>query len=92
MADSVAGGTYSFVGTCVILFILNLIPGLQLRADEDAEILGIDDAEIGTLLPPPHPASIIWSFSFFFLPFFLPLRKFANTGNFKASLPTTMSS
>ncbi|KAK8056802.1 ammonium transporter [Apiospora rasikravindrae] len=47
LADSFAGGTYSFVGTCFILFILNLIPGLQLRATEDAEILGIDDAEIG---------------------------------------------
>lgn len=59
MADSVAGGTYSFVGTCIILFILNLIPGLQLRADEDAEILGIDDAEIGTYLAPEsvRPAS-----------------------------------
>jgi ammonium transporter, Amt family len=47
LADSVAGGSYSFVGTCVILFLMNLIPGLQLRASEDAEILGIDDAEIG---------------------------------------------
>ena len=47
VADSVAGGTYSFVGTCLILFIMNLIPGLRLRATEEAEILGIDDAEIG---------------------------------------------
>lgn len=47
LADSFAGGSYSFFGTCLILFILNLIPGLQLRASEDAEILGIDDAEIG---------------------------------------------
>lgn len=47
LADSVAGGAYSFVGTCVILFVLNLIPGLKIRASEDAEILGIDDAEIG---------------------------------------------
>ncbi|KAK8095488.1 ammonium transporter [Apiospora kogelbergensis] len=47
LADSAAGGTYSFVGTSLILFLLNLIPGLQLRATEDAEILGIDDAEIG---------------------------------------------
>ncbi|KAI1859768.1 hypothetical protein JX265_010217 [Neoarthrinium moseri] len=47
LADSVAGGTYSFVGTTLILFIINLIPGLRLRANEDAEILGIDDAEIG---------------------------------------------
>ncbi|KAI1768267.1 ammonium transporter [Hypoxylon sp. FL1150] len=47
LADSICGGCYSFAGTCMILFILNLIPGLQLRASEDAEILGIDDAEIG---------------------------------------------
>jgi ammonium transporter, Amt family len=47
LADSVCGGAYSFAGTCLILFILNLIPGLQLRASEDAEILGIDDSEIG---------------------------------------------
>lgn len=47
LADSVTGGVYSFVGTCVILFILNLLPGLQIRATEEAEILGIDDAEIG---------------------------------------------
>jgi Amt family ammonium transporter len=31
----------------LILFIMNLIPGLSLRATEEAEILGIDDAEIG---------------------------------------------
>lgn len=47
VADSFAGGLYSFVGTCMILFILNIIPGLQLRTDEADEILGIDDAEIG---------------------------------------------
>lgn len=46
-ADSVAGGAYSFAGTCLILFILNLIPGLKIRASDDAEVLGIDDAEIG---------------------------------------------
>lgn len=47
LADSFGGGLYSFCGTCLILFIMNLIPGLRLRATEDAEILGIDDAEIG---------------------------------------------
>lgn len=47
VADSVAGGLYSFCGTCVILFILNKIPGLGLRASEEAEILGADDTEIG---------------------------------------------
>lgn len=47
VADSAAGGGYSFIVTCLILFIMNLIPGLSLRADEESEILGIDDAEIG---------------------------------------------
>lgn len=47
VADSCSGFAYSFFGTCIILFIMNLIPGLRLRASEEAEILGIDDAEIG---------------------------------------------
>ncbi|PBP22576.1 ammonium transporter [Diplocarpon rosae] len=47
IADSVAGAAYSFFGTCIILCVMNLIPGLSLRASEEAEILGIDDAEIG---------------------------------------------
>jgi ammonium transporter, Amt family len=47
LADSVSGAAYSFFGTCIILFIMNLIPGLSLRTTEEAEILGIDDAEIG---------------------------------------------
>ena len=33
--------------TCVILFVMNLIPGLSLRASEEAEIQGIDEAELG---------------------------------------------
>ncbi|KAF3918466.1 hypothetical protein ABW21_db0203614 [Orbilia brochopaga] len=47
LADSVAGFAYSFGGTCLILFIMNLVPGLSLRASEEAEVLGIDDAELG---------------------------------------------
>lgn len=47
LADSAAGGAYSFGGTCIILFVINLVPGLKIRASEEAEILGIDDAEIG---------------------------------------------
>lgn len=47
LADSVSGMAYSFCGTCVILFVINLIPGLHLRATEEAEVMGIDDAEIG---------------------------------------------
>ena len=47
VADSVTGFVYAFCGTCVILFIMNLIPGLSLRASEQAEVMGIDDAELG---------------------------------------------
>ncbi|EIW55877.1 ammonium transporter [Trametes versicolor FP-101664 SS1] len=47
IADSVAGMSYSFVMTTIILWIMHFIPGLSLRATEEAEILGIDDAEMG---------------------------------------------
>ncbi|OJJ63497.1 hypothetical protein ASPSYDRAFT_139340 [Aspergillus sydowii CBS 593.65] len=47
LADSVTGMAYSFFGSCLILFIINMIPGLSLRVPEEDEVLGIDDAEIG---------------------------------------------
>jgi Amt family ammonium transporter len=47
LADSVTGMAYAFFGTCIILFLMNLVPGLSLRAPEEDEIMGIDDAEIG---------------------------------------------
>jgi len=47
LADSCAGFGYSFVVTTIILWVMHFIPGLRLRADEDSEILGIDDAEMG---------------------------------------------
>jgi Amt family ammonium transporter len=51
LADSFAGGAYSFVGTCLILgsldFIGKFVPALRLRATEEEEALGIDDVEIG---------------------------------------------
>lgn len=47
LCDCVSGFAYSFGMTCVILFLMNLIPGLSLRACEKAEIEGIDDAELG---------------------------------------------
>lgn len=47
LADSVAGIAYSFGGSCIILFLINLIPGLGLRSKEEDEIVGIDDAELG---------------------------------------------
>ncbi|KAI9805793.1 MAG: ammonium transporter Amt1 [Sarcosagium campestre] len=47
LADCVTGFSYSFFGTCIILFIMNMIPGLSLRASEEAEVDGIDDVELG---------------------------------------------
>ncbi|KAH6641147.1 ammonium transporter AmtB-like domain-containing protein [Chaetomium tenue] len=47
LADSVAGFSYSFVMTCVILFLMNLVPGLSLRASAAEEEIGLDDGELG---------------------------------------------
>jgi ammonium transporter, Amt family len=47
LTDAITGFSYSFAMTCVILFVMNLTPGLSLRASEEAEIIGIDEAEIG---------------------------------------------
>jgi ammonium transporter, Amt family len=47
LADSVSGFAYSFVGTCLILFVMNLIPGLSLRATAEEEAMGLDDAQLG---------------------------------------------
>ncbi|CAK7262681.1 ammonium transporter Amt1 [Sporothrix epigloea] len=47
LADSVSGFSYSFVMTCVILFLMNLVPGLSLRVTAEEEELGIDDAQLG---------------------------------------------
>ncbi|KAG2127116.1 ammonium transporter AmtB-like domain-containing protein [Suillus clintonianus] len=47
LADSVSGLAYSFVMTTIILWIMHYIPGLCLRCDEETEILGVDDAEMG---------------------------------------------
>ncbi|KAG6885785.1 hypothetical protein C0993_009890 [Termitomyces sp. T159_Od127] len=50
LADSAAGVTYTFVMTTIILWIMHYIPGLSLRASEEAEILGIDEAEMGEFM------------------------------------------
>ncbi|MCJ1394029.1 ammonium transporter Amt1 [Xylographa bjoerkii] len=47
LADSITGFAYSFLGSCAILFFINLIPGCTLRASEESEILGMDETEIG---------------------------------------------
>ncbi|KAI0088754.1 ammonium transporter [Irpex rosettiformis] len=47
LADSAAGFGYSFVMTTIILWLMHYIPGCRLRCDEETEILGVDDAEMG---------------------------------------------
>jgi len=47
LADSCTGLGYSFVVTTIILWVMHFIPGLRLRSSEEAEIVGIDDAEMG---------------------------------------------
>ncbi len=47
LADCVSGFSYSFFGTCIILFLMNLIPGLSLRASAEEEAVGMDDAQLG---------------------------------------------
>jgi len=38
---------YSFVVSAIIAYIINYIPGLKLRASEEAELLGMDDDQLG---------------------------------------------
>ena len=51
LADSIAGGAYSFTMTVIILLCINglalVLPILRLRADDLDEVMGIDEAEIG---------------------------------------------
>lgn len=47
LADCVSGFSYSFVMTCIILFLMNLVPGLSLRATAEEEDIGLDDAQLG---------------------------------------------
>ncbi|KFH42470.1 Ammonium transporter-like protein [Hapsidospora chrysogenum ATCC 11550] len=46
-AGTVAAFAWSFVLTCLILFLLNLVPGLSLRASPEEEELGMDDVQLG---------------------------------------------
>ncbi|KAF3760323.1 ammonium transporter [Cryphonectria parasitica EP155] len=47
LADCVAGFSYAFGMTCLILFLMNLVPGLRLRVDNDEEEMGLDDGQLG---------------------------------------------
>lgn len=52
MAEIAAISSYSFVVSCILLYILKYIPGMHLRVSEEAELLGLDqdhffDEQIG---------------------------------------------
>jgi Amt family ammonium transporter len=47
VAYVVACTAYSFVVSALIAGLVNLVPGLNLRASEEAELLGMDDDQLG---------------------------------------------
>ncbi|KAI0432085.1 ammonium transporter MEP1 [Xylaria sp. FL1042] len=47
VAYIVATSTYSFVLSAIIAKIIDMIPGLHLRASEEAELMGMDDDQLG---------------------------------------------
>lgn len=47
VAYIVAVTGYAFVMSAILAFLINLVPGLHLRASEEAELLGMDDDQLG---------------------------------------------
>lgn len=47
IAYIVATAAYTFVVSAIIAYAINAIPGLNLRASEEAELLGMDDDQLG---------------------------------------------
>jgi Amt family ammonium transporter len=47
IAYIVAASGYAFVMSALIAYAINLTPGLKLRASEEAELLGMDDDQLG---------------------------------------------
>jgi ammonium transporter, Amt family len=47
LAYVVACTAYSFVVSALLAYIVNYIPGLKLRATDEAELLGMDDDQLG---------------------------------------------
>jgi Amt family ammonium transporter len=45
LAEIAAIASYSFVVTCILLYILKCIPGMKLRITEEAEMIGLDRAQ-----------------------------------------------
>jgi len=49
LADSVAILSYAFTVTLILLVILDYIPGCSLRVSEEAELIGLDEDQIGEM-------------------------------------------
>ncbi|KAJ3126846.1 hypothetical protein HK098_007050 [Nowakowskiella sp. JEL0407] len=47
LGGSAAIAGYSFVGTLIICYAINFIPGMKLRVDDDHELLGVDVTHMG---------------------------------------------
>jgi len=47
LAGICAAFSWSFVLSCLILFLMNLVPGLALRVSVDDEEIGADDCQLG---------------------------------------------
>ena len=47
LAYIVAATAYAFTVSAILAYIVNYIPGLHLRASDDAELLGMDDDQLG---------------------------------------------
>jgi Amt family ammonium transporter len=47
LAGTAATIGWCFTVTCIILFVMNLIPGMQLRTTQVDEDLGLDDCQLG---------------------------------------------
>jgi len=47
LAYIVAASAYTFVVAAALAYLVNFIPGLHLRASEEAELLGMDDDQLG---------------------------------------------
>jgi Amt family ammonium transporter len=45
LAEVCAISVYSFAVSCVLLYILKFIPGMQLRVQEEAEMVGLDHSQ-----------------------------------------------
>ena len=54
LANGVAIVSYTAVMTLIILVVIDYIPGLSLRASEEAEIIGIDEGKLCQLISTPR--------------------------------------